>query len=77
MTYTPEQDLNHQRISPTHRYSCHNKPFSPAIQYRMQEGWTMCGKRAMVNHETKWLPIQCGHSYRETDPSCQGCYLRQ
>lgn len=23
-----------------------------------------------------WLSIDCGHSYRETDPGCQGCKWR-
>ena len=76
MTYTPEHALNHNRISPDHRYSCHNKPFSNVIEYDIQSGWTLCGKRNMVKHVTEWLPIPCGHSYRSTDPACTGCYRR-
>lgn len=76
MTYTPEQDLNHQTVSPTHRYSCHRKPFNNVVRYYMQNGWHKDGRRAMVEHVTEWLDIRCGHSYSETDPNCTGCHRR-
>jgi len=77
MTYTPEQDLNHNTISSDHRYSCHNKPFRPVVRYAMQKGWHKDGKRAMVEHVTEWLNIPCGHSFSSTDPSCVGCHRRE
>lgn len=54
MTYKPEKDLNHNRVSHDHRYACKDRPRPGEL----------------------WLPIECGHSYRETDPSCAGCKWR-
>jgi len=76
MTYTPESDLNHNRISPDHRYSCHNGDRPKTIAYQSQNGWTEDGRRAMVDHVTEWLDIPCGHSYSGSDPNCQGCKWR-
>lgn len=76
MSYTPESDLNHNFISPDHRYDCHNKADTKHSLSMMQDGWTTDGRKHMVPHMTQWMDIGCGHSYRETDPSCRGCKWR-
>ena len=74
--YQPEQDLNHNHVKPGHRYTCHNSHFHPVQSYTMQSGWTQDGRRNMIKVETRWIPIVCGHTYRETDPNCQDCHRR-
>lgn len=76
MTYKPQQDLNHQTISSTHRYSCHNGDRPKTVHYEMQDGFTSDGKRNMVDVVTEWLPIACGHTWAETDPNCTDCKWR-
>lgn len=76
MTYKPETDLNHQYVSPEHRYACFNKPDSRVTRGIEQDGWTPDGRRHMVDRQTEWLPIGCGHTWRESDPSCTDCKWR-
>lgn len=76
MSYKPEIDLNHNVVSPHHRYGCYDKPQSRETAIEVQHGWTTGGRRATHMHQTRWLDIGCGHSYRETDPSCRGCKWR-
>lgn len=78
MTYKPEADLNHIRhLDPNHRYACHNRKPIDRITYNFQEGWTRDGRKNMIKHDTRWLPLDgCGHSYSKTDPACTGCRWR-
>lgn len=75
MTYTPEQDLNHNTPHPDHRYGCFDKGANdqPLV---VQTGWTSDGRRVVGEVETEWLGIGCGHSYKVTDPCCSGCEWR-
>ena len=78
MKYKPEVDLNHQFVSEEHRSGCIKSPRprykTPA--YMVQDGWNEDGTRRMIQHKTHWLPMNCGHSYSATDPSCRGCRWR-
>ena len=75
MTYTPQHDLNHNYVSPDHRYACYNKPNS-----RVTRAWLNTkmrrGLQIIDSVTTEWLDVGCAHSYRSTDPSCTDCKWR-
>lgn len=76
LIYKPESDLNHNVVSPEHRYSCFDKPSSRVTQIYVQDGWIGRVKRFLRLHRTEWIDNGCGHSYRGTDPSCTNCKWR-
>lgn len=77
MTYKPEADLNHnQPLDQNHRYACHNREDMSVTRGMNQNGWTDDGRRNMVERETRWLEVGCGHTYRSTDPCCTSCKWR-
>jgi hypothetical protein len=45
----------------------HNQHIDPNHRYGCKDRPAQGGR---------WLPIPCGHSYRETDPGCQDCKWR-
>lgn len=75
--YKPEP-MNHiEHLDPNHRYACYNREPVDKVEYSMQEGWTVCGKRKTIKHTTEWLSFDgCGHSYSLSDPACTGCKWR-
>ena len=42
----------------------------------VQDGWSRDGRRIMREHQTQWLPVECGHVTATSDPQCTGCRWR-
>jgi len=74
--------------SPGHVYGCwRDRPRETLdVPLLVQEGTTFLQRVENGNtlrvgvyraHTPKWLPIPCGHDFRQTDGSCAGCIYQK